>query len=341
MERKDIRTRSIDESIWCDLSKDTFRQHLVNLEETTNAVPIAPQYFSAADWLPASPHDPNTKYSLPLVVEQRLADDFASLVAVDEGAQSVAAVCVEQHLGPPSLTLRFAALDISLNNETKTALEGWSSILSTVDADREENGSNAMKVLYHSIVRLHRRRLLARLRSSHWEKPKYLSKSHKKPLLKDIDNLIHRAQFSYTRKEAESRLQVEKHLRDLVSTYQAFENISGNHLEDLYSLVAASFEFCSTASIQDFLVRLEDSIGSTPTPQVASAIKSLRQIQKIASYRRIPISLVSIATRYPQMFTHGLSMAYLPPYQSIPTLIGYESWARTLHVHAEVQLALH
>jgi hypothetical protein len=146
-------------------------------------------------------------------------------------------------------------LDISLNNETKTALEGWSSILSTVDADREENGSNAMKVLYHSIVRLHRRRLLARLRSSHWEKPKYLSKSHKKPLLKDIDNLIHRAQFSYTRKEAESRLQVEKHLRDLVSTYQAFENISGNHLEDLYSLVAASFEFCSTASIQDFLVR--------------------------------------------------------------------------------------
>ncbi|OBT84545.1 hypothetical protein VE02_06803 [Pseudogymnoascus sp. 03VT05] len=233
MERKDIRTRSIDESILRDLSKDTFRQHLVNLEETTNAVPIAPQYFSAADWLPASPHDPNTKYSLPLVVEQRLADDFASLVAVDEGAQSVAAVCVEQHLGPPSLTLRFAALDISLNNETKTALEGWSSILSTVDADREENGSNAMK------------------------KSKYLSKSHKKPLLKDIDNLIHRAQFSYTSKEAESRLQVEKHLRDLVSTYQAFENISGNHLEDLYSLVAASFEFCSTASIQDFLIRLE------------------------------------------------------------------------------------
>ncbi|OBT72977.1 hypothetical protein VF21_07850 [Pseudogymnoascus sp. 05NY08] len=92
-----------------------------SLEETTNAVPITPQYFSAADWLPASPHDPNTKYSLPLVVEQRLADDFASHVAVDEGAQSVAAVCVEQHLGPPSLTLRFAALDISLNNETKTA----------------------------------------------------------------------------------------------------------------------------------------------------------------------------------------------------------------------------
>ncbi|OBT61099.1 hypothetical protein VE03_09868 [Pseudogymnoascus sp. 23342-1-I1] len=260
MERKDIRTRSIDESIWSDLSKDTFRQHLVNLEETTNAVPIAPQYFSAADWLPVSPHDPNTKYSLPRVVEQRLADDFASLVAVDEGAQSVAAVCVEQHLGPPSLTLRFATLDISLNNKTKTALEGWPSILSTVDADREENGSNAMKVLYHSIVRLHRRRLLARLRSSHWEKPKYLSKSHKKPLLKDIDNLIHRAQFSYTRKEAESRLQVEKHLRDLVSTYQAFENISGNHLEDLYSLVAASFEFCSAASIQDFLWTVPDLV---------------------------------------------------------------------------------
>jgi hypothetical protein len=34
-------------------------------------------------------------------------------------------------------------------------------------------------------------------------------------------------------------------------------------------------------------------------------------------------------------------MAYLEPYQSVPTSIGFEEWAKTCHVHAEVQLAVH
>lgn len=274
-----------------------------------------------------------------------MADDFACLVAVEEGAQSVAAVCIEEHPQSPRLTLRFAALDVSLNDTVRRALQEASVILSTAASrDRpclSEPLSDPVGALFHIVIRLHYRRLLARLRSSKWNKPKYLSKSHKKPLWQDMENLIHRAQFAYTKKEKSSRVLVEKLLRELAAVYEAFELASGDELPEMEQIVRASFEFCSTAAIKDYLLRLESSMGAKPTSQIASAMKSLRQIQKIASYRRISISLVKIATEYPRLFEHGVKLAYLAPYESIPTTIAYEEWATTCHVHAEVQLAVH
>jgi hypothetical protein len=34
-------------------------------------------------------------------------------------------------------------------------------------------------------------------------------------------------------------------------------------------------------------------------------------------------------------------LAFLTPYQAVATEIGYEAWAKSCHVHAEVQLAVH
>lgn len=343
MSRKDARTANPNSSVWLDLPEDTFRHHLVKLEERTNAVPIGPQASLPEGWLRTSPYNSQTSHGLPLEIEQQLADDFASLAAVEEGAQSVAAVCIEEHVRPSRLTLRFAALDISLNDAVKTALQEAADILAQAASDSGENSISLSKyvdVLFHHVIQLHLRRLLARLRSTKWEKPKYLSKSHKKPLWQDFANLIHRAQFVYTKREKASRLHVEELLGKLASIYERFETVQ-EELPALIHLVKASFTFCSREEAKDYVLRLESRTGSKLTQQVASAIKCLRQIQKIAAYRRICISLVQTAREYALLFQNGMALAYLTPYKSVPTTIGYEEWATTCHVHAEVQLAVH
>lgn len=274
-----------------------------------------------------------------------MADDFACLVAVEEGAQSVAAVCIEEHPHAPRLRLQFAAMDVSFNDAVRTALEEVSIILSKAAASNISSFSDLLPdpvdALFHTIIRLHLRRLLARLRSRKWVKPKYLSKSHKKPLWQDVENLVHRADFAYTKKEKAAKALVKKLLDELAAVYEAFEKSSEDDATEMEGVVMASFGFFSTDAIKEYLIRLENSVGATPTSQVASAIKSLRQIQKIASYRRISVSLVKFAKDYPRLFESGISFAYLTPYQSVPTIVAYEEWAKTCHVHAEIQLAVH
>ena len=344
MSHRDVCTSSTDRSIWLGLSQETFRQHLVVLGDRTNAIPIDARAFDPEEWLAISPYAAQRSYSLPLAVEQQLADDFACLAAVEEGAQSVAAVCVEEHILPPGLTLRFAALDIS-NDVVRAVLQRTTAIMTTVASDSAKGAHFVLGYvdnLFHNVIQLHHRRLLARLRSAKWDKPKHLSRSHKKPLWQDFTNLLHRVQFYYIKKEKSSRHAVEKSLVELASVYEGFEAVpSEAELPALKDVVDSSFTFCSTDTIRDFAQRLESSVGATPTKQVASAIKCLRQIQKIAAYRRICVSLTETARIYPALFQNSVKMAYLVPYKSIPTTIGYKEWAKTCHVHAEVQLAVH
>jgi hypothetical protein len=133
---------------------------------------------------------------------------------------------------------------------------------------------------------------------------------------------------------------VEELLGGLALVYEHFETVE-DELPALMHLVKASFTFSSREEVKDYVLRLESNTGSKLTQQVASAIKCLRQVQKIAAYRRICISLVQIALQYPSLFQSGIAVAYLTPYKSVPTTIGYEEWAITCHVHAEIQLAVH
>ena len=335
MDRKDPRTALRDESIWHNISENVFRLHLVELEKCTNAVPTGMQTFPVNDWLDQSASDSHT---LPLSVEQQFADDFAYLSAVEEGAQSVAAACIEEHIRPPGLVIRFAALDISMNNTTKTTLQAMLELLTKSKPEIETHS-----LLFQQVVQLHFVRLLARLRSVKWQKPIYLSKSHKKALWQDFANLTHRVQFIYTKKEGVLRRSVERHLQALAEVYESFEYVHSESVEEMLHmrrLVQQSFEFCTCEEIREYAQRLQSSIGLTPTKQVGAAIKTFRQIEKIAAYWRISFSLVETARRYPSLF-QNIKTEYLTPYKSIPTSIGYEPWAKTCHVHAEIQLAVY
>lgn len=337
MSRLQTKTAEPGDSIWNHLSENTFRQHLVDLEECTNAVPIEPQTFP----LDLQGHSLRDDYTLPLGTEQQIADDFAFLAAIEEGAQSVAAVCLEEHLEPARLTVRFAALDLSLSGDVKDALGAITKTLSTAT---EVNGSARTEKLFSQIVGLHFRRLLARLRSIKWEKPKYLSKQHKKPLWQDFANLTHRIQFVYTKKEAVLRRSVEAQVHQLGAAYEAFEAVEAESQDEvscLHELIKASYRLCRTDVIADFAQRLESSVTAAPTPKVASAIKCLRQLEKIGAYWRVATSLIDASLKYPALFQADLQLAFLTPYEPVPTTIGHESWATTCHVHAEVQLAVH
>jgi hypothetical protein len=336
MSRLESRTASPENSIWCDLPEDIFRQHLVELEKRTNAVPLDPQLFTL-------PHNETTKeHTFPLRVEQQLADDLAFLAAIEEGAQSVAAVCLEEHVHPAGLTVRFAALDLALGGEVKMALQHIVDAMSSISLDHD--AQIRVEYLFDLIIKLHFRRLLARLRSNKWEKPKYLSKQHKKPLWQDFTNLTHRVQFLYTKKEASLRRSVEGQLQSLAPHYETFEaseSGSQGELQSLKELIKASYECCKSKEVAEFAKRLEDSPSTTPTAKIASAIKCLRQVEKIAAYWRMALSLVDTARNYSSLFQTRPQLTFLTPYKSVPTAIGYEAWAATCHVHAEVQLAVY
>lgn len=309
----------------------------MDLEEITNSVPVEPQTFPLA--LPSNGSKDN--YTLPLSVEQQIADDFAFLAAIEEGAQSVAAVCLEEHIQPPRLTVRFAALDLSLNDQIKDALNAISDALST--RARVDDPARTEQ-LFSQIVDLHFRRLLARLRSTKWEKPKYLAKQHKKPLWQNFANLLHRVQFVYTKKEATLRRSVEAQVQQIAAIYEGFEAVeaaSQDEKRHLHELIRASHDFCKMKDIGDFAQRLEDSITISPTPKVASAIKCLRQLEKIGAYWRVTTSLIAHSRMYPTLFGTSLQLAFLTPYEAVPTDVGHEAWAKSCHVHAEVQLAVH
>lgn len=337
MSRLESRTAGPDDSIWSQLPEHVFRQHLVELEKRTNAVPVAPQIFPLEE--PEIGHG----YILPLRVEQQLADDLAFLAAIEEGAQSVAAVCLEERAQPAGLTVRFAALDLAFNGHIKASLQELVHHLSLSSQHVLEHSAQ-VDVLFGCILKLHFRRMLARLRSDKWEKPQYLSKQHKKPLWRDFANLLHRVQFVYTKKEAAPRRLVEASLQHLAAIYEAFESSKAASLDELASmskLIKASYCFCKSEHVAEFARRLEDSPSTTPTAKVASAIKCLRQIEKIAAHWRIAASLVDTSRKYPALFQTKLQLEFLTPYDSVPTTIGYEAWATSCHVHAEVQMAVY
>lgn len=332
-------------SIWVCPSEDEFRQDLVRLEVLTNGVPLEPQLYSKDNL----PRDEDAESVLSVHLEHQLTNDLAFLAAVEEGAQSVAAVCLEEHDHGSGVTLRFAAVD-TLNEAVRTFLSFVARKMVqaasiNVCEESSEPSIDATQIFDRSVA-LHRQKILGRLRSSQWNKPKYLSRTHKKSLWQDFSNLIHRVQFLFPKSETGLRDQVTNALTELAAIFQDFDKSchpsTSEQVSDLCTLVKASFSFCTNSSVKIYHQRLSQ-LASTPKPtaQISSAIKSLRQIEKIAAYYRIPTTLLSIASSHSDLFRHGITLDFLSPFASTPTSITYETWAKTCHVHPEVQLIMY
>ena len=337
-ERPSIKTATIEDSIWRDIPEGTFRQHLVMLEERTNAIPIKPWTSSSKEG--DTPSTANF-YTLTISEEQKLADDFAYLAAVGEGAQSVAAVCVEENASSRSMCIRLAAAD-AVDTKVKIHLEEVGQLLiSSQTCTSQDMTTSYTDSLLAKIVELHHQKLLGRLRSCKWQKPKYLSRTHKKPLWQDLDNLIHRVQHVYLKKNHPRQGPVVKHLLGLQEVLKTLESVPpgrGNEIASLREVVQGCYLFCKSQEIEHFATKLE--AHGSGTSQLAGALKTLQQIEKIGAFQRIAMEMVTRAQTYPLLFSR-IEFEYMQPYSVQSTDIGYESWAKTVHVHAEIQLIVH
>ncbi|KAL4975986.1 hypothetical protein BDW66DRAFT_151520 [Aspergillus desertorum] len=320
------------DSIWVHITEDQFREHLVTLEKQTNAVPMDVLTAEGDD----EQHDSSSLF-LPLKLEKQVADDFAYIAAVTEGAQSVAAVCLEQHISTslaqnsPTLVIRVAGMDAT-NDNVKDMLQ---SVVAELQLQRQ--AATSTEIIFRSIIQQHEQKLLGRLRSRKWTKPKHLVRTHKKPLWQDFDNLSHRAQHIYAkRSERKIREAIRTSIKEICDMYEDFENSGSQTVQALQELGKATFVWCKSPLIGAYASRLETAGG---TRQVAAAIKTLRQLEKIGAYWRIAKDLVAVANQYQHVFRY-IDLRYLSPYASVPTSIAYESWARTCHVHAEIQLVV-
>ena len=121
--RLPVRTASKKQSIWRDLKEETLRKHMVALEKASSEVPEDPKVHSLALWQQQH-HRPNdTIRVLPLVIEQRIADDFAFLAASEDNVKAVSAVALEQRNDGQGMLVRIAAND-HLPVQTAEALRG-------------------------------------------------------------------------------------------------------------------------------------------------------------------------------------------------------------------------
>ncbi|TDZ18668.1 hypothetical protein Cob_v008418 [Colletotrichum orbiculare MAFF 240422] len=348
-------TASPASSIWRDLPESLFRQHVVELERLTNSVPVDAQAFPLpaierdgdgrliAVGADAVDQDSESQQSLPLprqlalAVEQQLADDMAYLVAVGEGAQSVAATTVQEsrRRGPGRLRIAIASVD-AIEPASQAFLR---SVLQRLSA---EPGAETCHHVLDEVVRHHHTRLLNRLRSCKWKKPAYLSRTHKKPLHADFANLVHRAQILYTKKEANMRAQLVGKLLALAALLEAFETAEDeddNH-HGLVGIVQSSYDTCTSPLIADYLQRLQ---GVRATTQVQACLKTLRQLEKIAAYHRICLTLTGLSRSHTKLFDN-VELLFLSPYEAVPLTddsAAYQSWAKSTHVHAEVILTVH
>ncbi|CBF81785.1 hypothetical protein AN5503.2 [Aspergillus nidulans FGSC A4] len=327
-----VQTAVPPDTIWSRVTEDEFREHLVTLEKQTNAVLM--------DVLTAETDDEqqdSSSLSLPLKREKQVADDFAYIAAVTEGAQSVAAVCLEQHistslaLNHPTLVILVAGMDI-LDEKVKEMLQAVVAELQSLS-----QAEATTEVIFQLIIQQHEQKLLGRLRSRKWTKPKHLARTHKKPLWQDFDNLLHRVQHVFAKKsERDVREAIGTSIGEIGNMFKDFEVSGTETAQSLQELVKATFVWCKSPLIGAYASRLETA---GDTRQVAAAIKTLRQLEKIGAYWRIAQDLVAMAKQYKQVFQR-IHLEYVTPYASIPTSIAYESWARTCHVHAEIQLVV-
>lgn len=334
-----VTTSTPPNTIWSRVSEDEFRRHLVTLEERTNAVPVDVVHTPAHLGYDNTPSERN----LPLQVEKRIADDIAYISAVTEGAQSVAAVCLERRVYQNGTTLlvRVAGMDV-VDELVREMLNEIVEVLQLVSSCTVAKNTIDSDLLTDKILRLvtqqHRQKLFGRLRSNKWTKPKHLSLTHKKPLWKDFQNVIHRMQHVYPkRSDTKVRDDTGKELSTLQNVYETFESLDDDDQNShLQALIKSTYRFCRHIKVRDFAAKLE-VVGRTV--QVAAAVKTLHQLEKIGAYWRIALSFLETAHVYPEIF-RDTKLEFLTPYASVPTTIAYESWAKTCHVHAEIQLTV-
>ncbi|KAJ9626794.1 hypothetical protein H2204_009939 [Knufia peltigerae] len=307
-----VQTATRQNSIWKPLSEDNFRRDLVALSLKCNQVPIKPRL-----WLPATSdaahHDKswsnNARRQLSFDVERRLADDVAYILAAKEGVGSVTAVCVEENHEPEGLIFRVAANE-GVNKEFKAGLGHICELLMSCARDGTPSfrrGNHTLKLVISDSPNS----ALASLRQT-----------ARGPAGQDLSRRLSRLKIDF-----------EEFLR-------RSESLSA--IDEMYELQVI-VKKCFSVTTRDGEMSFWNTLSSAGiSPKKWFNNKFVMQIDKLAAYHRIPVTLVKdVRKRGSRALFTNITPLYLESYASKWTTISAEGKRVKCHVHAEVQIITH
>lgn len=194
----------------------------------------------------------------------------------------------------------------------------------------------AEEVFEHVIV-LSQKRLHARLQSRRWIRPKYMSKTQRKPLYQELRKLSQELfkRPPFTRMDISPLVNKLKGLCDSFEVVDSEWENTEQGVQILKDIVRKSYEFCTSGGT----CTLEETVHNLGlNPSLLRADKRIQQVNKIGRYWGLCVYMAKRSKEYGQLFKN-LNLQTLQPYQSIKSSISFFPGKRvSCFVHAEIQL---
>ncbi|KIW86762.1 uncharacterized protein Z519_12548 [Cladophialophora bantiana CBS 173.52] len=331
-----IQTARSGYSIWQDVPEDAFRRRIVALSAATKGVPGDSKYSGSRS---ASTQDlpPSTgSQILSYKTEQRLADDFAFILAAQDGAESVTAVCIEELHEQPGLIIRVAG-DGEVPEEIKSTLEQICECLMSC-ANSNIHLEECISTLSKLILSLSQERILSRMRLFLGERPTS-SVPHRRDSASSSssERALARMQAAASTPAA---IDLVRRLSDLRRMFQNALRSDSSQLEwELQNVVMESYAITTSEGQMPFRMNLENV---ELNPQEWFNNKYITQIDKLGAYHRIPQTMAREARRRKtrHLFSN-IKPRYIGPYEPKMSSISLTGKEVLCRVHAEIQLIVH
>lgn len=369
-----VRTATRDRSIWRHLSERAFRRNVVKLARRCNEVGwkevvVAGISSSPAiverSVMPRQTRSDDASYQVPLEVERRLTTDIAFIAANEAGAPKVTAACVEENYAENEIRLWLAAnagiegcveeallqiwdtavasaADMELNNSTGDAHDGY------------QRGSRQRRLaeglIFDQIVRLNRVRIRSRIRNALGYAPEHLGahvsvSRHAGGLQKDIKYVQKHATGHQSQGFLASLKKIHTEMTSINQSYSKSANVGAGEsmVERLKGLTKMCFSLTNKrengqmASFPDILQAT--GLNADKCAKLLNE-KSVAEVEKIGSYRRISKSLLQDCLELCHQGERPprLRIERAPPYQPTISEVSLKSKCVDCHVHAEIQL---
>ncbi|KAK1058445.1 hypothetical protein LTR74_013414 [Friedmanniomyces endolithicus] len=320
-------------SIWQGIDRAAFERDIAELWQIDRYQQAPPPGNQASSGSKPSTIVDDALHVFPLLVERQLATDLAVLAAWQPTPACVSAASI--HLNPDldGLMVTLSANE-GIASPVQDAFTEVFTLLRTC-ATRSLSRASCSSACLEVVVELHRNRILGRLGSPRFIRPKGCQRRTLVQVgtrirsLADNVPVLRRPTSQACRDDlAEFR----KQLGILAAAIDTIENAEGApSIQDLIAVVHAAFE----ATIDG--VSLARRLRAFGYPPETIGRVEVRQVQSLGRYSRICSDLASLARSYRQNFAN----ARLDVIQHDPIEIWPPASGKKHYVHAEIQMLVH
>ncbi|KAK0260729.1 hypothetical protein LTR35_017946 [Friedmanniomyces endolithicus] len=318
-------------SIWKGIDRAAFERDIAELRRIDRYQQAPPQNQASSGSKPSTSVD-DAFNIFPMSVEKQLATDMAILAAWQPAPAFVSAASI--HLDPDLLGL---VVTLSANEGIASVVQAaFTKILTLLRtcATRSLSGASCSSACLEVVVELHRNRILGRLGSQRFIRPK----GYQLRTLVQVGTRVRSlANVPVLRRQtsqacSDDIAKFKKQLGILAAAIDTIENVKGApSIQNLIAVVHAAFE----ATIDG--VSLARRLLALGYPPETISRAEVRQVQSLGRYSRICSDLASLARSYRQNFAN----ARLDVIQHNPVEIWPPASSKKHYVHAEIQMLVH